>query len=178
MPPFTNVICTLPRTFSTKNKTGTDLFHFKKGTQNAISLYADNILLYFIVLSGYRSIGPNHLLYKSNNLPGDWFTIFSKRYCVYINYEKIFQKLKKDIDGWRTLPASLKSRVSTMKINILPRVNFLSAMIPLPPLSKWWKRPDSLICTFLWNGKQPMLKLAVLQRTKMEGGLSLPNFEL
>ncbi len=97
---------------------------------------------------------------------------------MHINDDKVFKKLKRDIDRWKTLPASLQSRVSMVKMNTLPRVNFLSAMIPLPPLLKWWKRLDSLICTFLWNGKQPKLKLSTLQHTKMEGGLSLPNFEL
>lgn len=90
-----------------------------------------------------------------------------------IKYFKILKEILTDEGHFL-----LQSRVSTVKMNILPRVNFLSAMIPLPPLLKLWKRLDSLICTFLWNGKQPKLKLATLQRTKMEGGLSLSNFEL
>ncbi len=69
---------------------------------------------------------------------------------------------------------NLESR--TVKMNTLPRVNFLSAMIPLPPLLKWWKRLDSLIRNFLWNGKQP--KCLLCNVLKLRGGLSLPNFEL
>lgn len=182
-----------------------------KGTQHAISLYADDILLYFSdfgtiqnileifncfgKFSGYRinwsksSLLPLNKKAQSMQITTDipitnqitYLGILIQsdlKEIVHINYDKVFQKLKTDIDRWRTLPASLQSRVSTVKMNILPRVNFLSAMIPLPPSSKWWKNLDSLIRTFLWNGKQPKLKLATLQRTKMEGGLSLPNFEL
>lgn len=67
---------------------------------------------------------------------------------------------------WRIFPTLLQSWFITIKMNISPWVNFISAMIPLPPLSKWWRRTGSLIRTFLWNSKQPKLQL---QRTKMEG---------
>uniref|UniRef100_A0A672RLN0 Reverse transcriptase domain-containing protein n=1 Tax=Sinocyclocheilus grahami TaxID=75366 RepID=A0A672RLN0_SINGR len=139
-----------------------------KDTQHAISLYADDILLYFSdfgkipniletfncfgKFSGYRINWSKSSLLPLNKKAQSivitttipitnqitYLGIFirpSLKEIVHINYDKVFQKLKRDIDRWRTLVASLESIVSTVKINILPRVNFLrvlSHLVHLP----------------------------------------------
>lgn len=93
-------------------------------------------------------------------------------------YETILANIQRDLNKWSTLPASLRSRIAVVKMNILPRVNFLSAMIPLPPPIKYWKRLESSVRQYNWNNKQPRLKFPTLQRTTNNGGLALPNFKM
>lgn len=50
-------------------------------------------------------------------------------------------------------------------------------MIPLLPPSDYWKKSHSLVSKFIWGGKQPRVKLTTLQRRKMDGSLSMPNFK-
>lgn len=49
------------------------------------------------------------------------------------NYTKVLQKVKGDIQRWSVLPVSLQGRNSIIKMNILPRFNFLFFMLPAPP---------------------------------------------
>ena len=56
---------------------------------------------------------------------------------------------------WRISTGGLAQPI--VKMNILPRVNFVCSMLP----------------TFLWRGKRPRIKL----RERQAGGLSLPNFK-
>uniref|UniRef100_A0A671NWB5 Reverse transcriptase domain-containing protein n=1 Tax=Sinocyclocheilus anshuiensis TaxID=1608454 RepID=A0A671NWB5_9TELE len=78
---------------------------------------------------------------------------------------------------WNTLPISLQGRISIVKMNILPRLNFLFFMIPISP-PKFLEQTQSLISKFIWNNKRARIKSSTLQRTKLMGGLSLPNFKL
>lgn len=55
-------------------------------------------------------------------------------------------------------------------MDILPRVNFYSSMIPLAPPLGYWDKHQSLISKFIWKGKRPRLKLTTLQRDKTQGG--------
>ena len=86
--------------------------------------------------------------------------------------------MERDINIWNKLPASLQTRVAVVKMNILPRINFVSMMIPLPPPAEYWKKVDKLIRGYIWGGKHPKIRYATLQRPKAEGGLALPNFKL
>ena len=62
-------------------------------------------------------------------------------------------------------------------MNNLPRINFVSSMVPLPPPSDYWSKLQSATSKFIWKRKQPRLKLSILQRRWEDGGLAVPNFE-
>ncbi len=62
-------------------------------------------------------------------------------------------------------------------MNILPRINFVSSMLPLSPPANYWKKLDSLLIKYVWNGKRPRIKWSTLQKSKVEGGWGCPNFK-
>lgn len=93
------------------------------------------------------------------------------------NFSKTLNKVVADLDRWSNLPNSLRGRVAIIKMNILPRINFVSSMLPLPPPPKYWGKLHSAISKFLWHGKRPRIKLTTMQRERQAGGLSLPNFK-
>jgi len=95
---------------------------------------------------------------------------------VKANYENIFKEVERDIAIWIKLPASLQTRIASVKMKLLPRLNFVSMMIPLPPLAGYWKRVDALLRKYIWNSGHPKIKFSTLQRAKQEGGLAFPNF--
>ncbi len=86
--------------------------------------------------------------------------------------------IKKDLERWQKLPIFLSGRISIIKMNVLPRVNFCSYMLPLAPPPRYWEKIHSIITRFLWRGRRPKIKLTNLQRKKELGGLSVPNFKL
>ena len=94
------------------------------------------------------------------------------------NYSLVSRKIEDDINRWKHLPSSVPARIAVVKMNILPRVNFISSMIPLAPPVGYWKRLDTLLRKYIWNGKKPAIKWSVLQYRKSGGGWTLPNFKL
>uniref|UniRef100_A0A8C6NVZ4 Reverse transcriptase domain-containing protein n=1 Tax=Nothobranchius furzeri TaxID=105023 RepID=A0A8C6NVZ4_NOTFU len=94
------------------------------------------------------------------------------------NFEKTLTKLILDLEKWAKFKNSLCSRVSVIKMNILPRVNFISSMIPLPPPRQYWAKLQAAITKYVWNGKRPRIKIQTMQRERKDGGLSLPDFKL
>uniref|UniRef100_A0A3Q0T717 Reverse transcriptase domain-containing protein n=1 Tax=Amphilophus citrinellus TaxID=61819 RepID=A0A3Q0T717_AMPCI len=67
----------------------------------------------------------------------------SMKKIVQDNYETMLNNVQRDLKNWAALPASFRSRVAVVKMNILPRVNFLSA---IPGIS-----PDMLDFFFSFN---------------------------
>ena len=73
---------------------------------------------------------------------------------------------------------SIQAYISVVKMNVLPRIHFVSSMLPLSPSSDYWHKLQSAVSKFVWKGKRPRLKMATLQRRRREdGGLSVPNFK-
>ena len=62
-------------------------------------------------------------------------------------------------------------------MNILPRVNYVSSMLPLPPRKQHWININKAMSTFLWKNKRARVKLGTLQRRSLSGGWGIPNFE-
>ena len=49
------------------------------------------------------------------------------------NYTVILKKIAEDVGRWKHLLASVPNRISVIKMNILPSINFISSMLPLSP---------------------------------------------
>lgn len=93
------------------------------------------------------------------------------------NYNNNLTKVTSDLANWTHLPTSLHARMSVIKMKIFSRINFYSFMIPFSPLIVYSKNFNSVISHYIWNGKQPRIKLSTLQRSKTDGGWSIPNFK-
>lgn len=66
---------------------------------------------------------------------------------VKYNYSLAPNKVMRDMDQWIGLPISI--RVSIIKMNVLPRINFVSAMVPLPPSQDYWRKLQSATSKFI-----------------------------
>ena len=49
----------------------------------------------------------------------------------------------------------MPARVATIKINVLPRIHFVSSMLPILTPVGFWQKRDSKLKKFIWNGKKP-----------------------
>uniref|UniRef100_A0A8C1GVL0 Reverse transcriptase domain-containing protein n=1 Tax=Cyprinus carpio TaxID=7962 RepID=A0A8C1GVL0_CYPCA len=94
------------------------------------------------------------------------------------NYNKVLAEVQNSLQKWSSPALSFHSRISVIKMNILPRINFVGSMLPLAPPKGYWKKINLLLSKFIWAGKRPRIKISVLQRPKKSGGLGLPNFQL
>ncbi len=94
------------------------------------------------------------------------------------NFNNILVKVKNDIQRWKNLKVSLQGRISTVKMNLLPRFNFFSLCYHFLSPPGYFKEINSIISKFIWNDKCPRIKLTTLQHPNSAGGLAVPNFEL
>uniref|UniRef100_A0A8C7WVH9 Reverse transcriptase domain-containing protein n=1 Tax=Oryzias sinensis TaxID=183150 RepID=A0A8C7WVH9_9TELE len=95
---------------------------------------------------------------------------------VQLDHTPLPKNIKDDLTRWTNLPLSLMGKVATVKMKILPKVNYLFSMIPTQPPLKWFKILDSSISSFLWNNKPARISLKTLKSAKSCGGQTLPNF--
>lgn len=61
-------------------------------------------------------------------------------------------------------------------MNVLPKFLYLFQCIPLYLPKSFFKSIDKALIAFIWDGKKPRIRLELLQRPKIQGGLALPNF--
>ena len=80
------------------------------------------------------------------------------------NYNYVLKFLASDQLNWAKFPNSLTARISVIKMNVLPRINFIASMSPLPPLIGFWDKLQTLVSKYIWNGKHPRIKTSTLFR--------------
>lgn len=92
------------------------------------------------------------------------------------NFNELQLKVQQDLSRWSLLPISLAGKVNVIKMSVLPRYLYLFQSLPVFIPGAYFKKLDSAISSFLWNGKKPRLRKEHLQKLKQDGGLALPNF--
>lgn len=93
------------------------------------------------------------------------------------NFGKLQVQVQQDLSKWSLIPLSLVGRVNVVKMSVLPKYLYLFRSLPVFIPKAFFKKLDSIISSFLWNGKKPRLRKEHLQKSKQEGGLALPNFQ-
>ncbi len=73
---------------------------------------------------------------------------------VPFNLKKLVNDVNQDTGRWKALPLSVWGKIDTLKMNVLPRIPFLMAAIPLP-FDEKLKEVNRLFREFLWNNKVP-----------------------
>ncbi len=94
------------------------------------------------------------------------------------NYSPLIQKVKNDLTKWASLPTSLLGRINSVKMNILPRFNYVFQNLPCYLTPAFFKSLHSHISCYIWNNKHQRVKFSTLTKPKDLGGLSLPNLQL
>lgn len=84
-------------------------------------------------------------------------------------------EIKSDLKCWDSLPLSVMGRISSTKM-ILPRLLCLFQCLPTFLPKSFFRMLDQVFSKFIWAGKNPSERRAVLQRSQQNGGLALPNF--
>ena len=72
--------------------------------------------------------------------------------------------------GWGELQISLWGRIQTIKMVIVPKLNFPLNIFPIGVLGTIFQTIDKMLSQFIWSGKRLMMKLTKLQtKYNMEG---------
>lgn len=93
------------------------------------------------------------------------------------NYIPLINNIKSDLGKWAKLPLSLLGRINVIRMNILPRLNFLFQNIPCYLSVTFFKKLNSHVSKFIWSNKKPRIKILTLMKPESMGGLNLPNFQ-
>ena len=91
------------------------------------------------------------------------------------NLKRLINNLKDDIERWKSLPLTIWGKIDSLKMNVLPRITFLIAAIPLPLDTSFFKEVDTIFRKFIWNNKTPRISRKNLYIDREKGGLGLPN---
>ena len=70
---------------------------------------------------------------------------------------------------------SLAGKVNSIKMNVLPKFLYLFRCVPLYLPKSYFKSIDKAFLSFIWDGRNPRVRLELLQRSRLQGGLALPN---
>uniref|UniRef100_A0A8C7XGJ8 Reverse transcriptase domain-containing protein n=1 Tax=Oryzias sinensis TaxID=183150 RepID=A0A8C7XGJ8_9TELE len=92
------------------------------------------------------------------------------------NFIPLLDQINCDLQRWSMLPLSLAGRISCIKMNVLPKFLYFFQCLPVFIPNQFFRSLDNSIAQFLWGKKPPRMRKTILQKSKDNGGLSLPNF--
>lgn len=74
---------------------------------------------------------------------------------IKVNFNPLLYKITCDTSRWATLNLSMVGKVSVVKMNCVPKLNYLIHTIPLEIPMSYFKWYDRIVKTFIWNCKTP-----------------------
>lgn len=93
------------------------------------------------------------------------------------NFTTLLSQVQSNFNRWSVLNLSLAARINSIKMNVLPRFLYLFQCVPIFLPQTFFRKLDTTISDFVWNGKPPRLRKQYLQSPKKLGGMALSNFK-
>ncbi|CDR06064.1 unnamed protein product [Oncorhynchus mykiss] len=78
------------------------------------------------------------------------------------NYLPLLDRIKNYLQTWISLPISLVGRIYVIRMNILPRLNYLFQMLPCYLPVSFFKTTNHSITKFIWGNKKPRIMFSTL----------------
>jgi len=91
------------------------------------------------------------------------------------NFQPIIQDIQNLLQNWSKLTMSILGRINLVKMIIVPKMNYLSYMLPLTMPPSLLKEYNKYVESFIWQGKKPLFNRTKLYSAKDSGGFSLPR---
>ncbi len=92
-----------------------------------------------------------------------------------INLLPLLHKIELILQNWTKLGLSLLGKVNIVKMIIVPKINYISSMLPLSVPHKALLKYNRAVYNFLWVGKKPHINQKKLYAATEDGGLGLPH---
>lgn len=74
-----------------------------------------------------------------------------------LNFTPLLQSIDNDLQLWMNLPQSISGRIASIKMAILPKIEYLVSMFPTHPTLSWFNSRDLIIAKFYWKNKITIL---------------------
>ncbi len=92
-----------------------------------------------------------------------------------INLLPLLHKIELILQNWTKLGLSLLGKINILKMIIVPKINYISSMLPLSVPHKALLKYNKAVYNFLWVGKKPYINQKKLYAATEDGGLDLPH---
>lgn len=84
-----------------------------------------------------------------------WISSGMKYLGIRLSAEPLFQKIKNDLDKWKSINLTLWGKINAIKMVVAPKFNYISMTIPVIISTGIFKQYNQIIKDYLWNGKKP-----------------------
>uniref|UniRef100_A0A673IJB5 Reverse transcriptase domain-containing protein n=1 Tax=Sinocyclocheilus rhinocerous TaxID=307959 RepID=A0A673IJB5_9TELE len=93
-----------------------------------------------------------------------------------VNFQPVIQEIQNLLQNWSKLTMSILGRINLVKIIIVPKINYLSYMLPLALPLSLLKEYNKNVESYIWQAKKPLFNRTKLYSAKSSGELSLKPF--
>uniref|UniRef100_A0A8C5MYT0 Reverse transcriptase domain-containing protein n=1 Tax=Leptobrachium leishanense TaxID=445787 RepID=A0A8C5MYT0_9ANUR len=175
-----------------------DLLFFLPNSKSSMPHLLDHIRI-FGELSGYKinndksnilgiHMSPPDVSYARTNFPFQWCPSRLKYLGIWItntpnsmyenNFGRLLRDFRSDLSSWTHLPLSWLGRISVLKMNVMPRLLYVMQSLPSSLPRSFFRELDTIFLSFIWPKGRPRVKIHLLRRPRLEGGLALPDAKL
>lgn len=103
--------------------------------------------------------------------------ISSSSQLLSLNFTNLISKLQKAIQDLHHTQASWAGRIALSKMYLLPHILYAFQIIPLTFLQSQLHKLQTIITTFIWNGKHSWLKHSTLSTPVSSVGMDAPDIQ-
>lgn len=112
---------------------------------------------------------PRAIQYLGTRIPSNLQLIFQ------YNFQTLLAPFSADLEKRKSLAVSWFGRCNVIKMNVMQRLLYLLQSLPIKLPQEFFRKIRAAFIRYVWQGKHSHLKRALLQRSKLRGGVELPD---